>query len=186
MRTFTYQDKREYSVNAAAPAGKVVITDASHPTSVNANKEFAWYVVGHVENAQVTNPGVAYAYYDGPAANVVLVKTDGSEVTLPKGYADIIYYKATKDPCTNIDSRNIFRGAKFPVAGTYKILLLSGYLSSDEAAMGRPSLAGLYELTSPHLAAFTGTPVTVKTTVSKLAPTIGPLALGTLALLLAK
>jgi hypothetical protein len=183
LRTFTYQDKREYSVNAAAPAGKVVITDASHPTSVDVNKEFAWYVVGHVENAQVTNPGVAYAYYDGPAANIVLVKTDGSEVTLPKGYADIIYYKATKDPCTNIDSRNIFRGAKFPAAGTYKIWLLSGYLSSDEAAMGRLSLAGLYELTTPHLKGFTGAPVTVQAAISRLAPTLAPLALGTLLLL---
>jgi hypothetical protein len=183
LRTFTYQDKREYGVNAAAPAGKVVIVDASHPTSVNVNQEFPWYVVGHVENAQVTNPGVAYAYVDGPAGNVVLVKTDGSEVSLPKGYVQIIYYKATKDPCTNIDSRNIFRGAKFPAAGTYKVWLLSGYLSSDEAAMGRLSLGGLYELTSAHLAAFTGAPVTVKTTVSKLAPTIGPLALGALLLL---
>jgi hypothetical protein len=183
LRTLTYQDKREYGVNAAAAAGKVVIADASHPTSVDVNKEFAWYVVGHVENAQVTNPGVAYVYYDGPAGNVVLVKTDGSEVSLQKGYAQVIYYKATKDPCTNIDSRNIFRGAKFPAAGTYKIWLLSGYLSSDEAAMGSLSLGGLYELTSAHLAAFTGAPVTVKTAVSKLAPTVGPLALGSLLLL---
>jgi hypothetical protein len=183
LRTFTYQDKREYGVNAAAPAGKVIIVDASHPTSVNVNQEFPWYVVGHVENAQVTNPGVAYAYVDGPAGNVVLVKNDGSEVRLALGYAQIIYYKATKDPCTNIDSRYIFRGAKFPNAGTYTIWLLSGYLSTDEAAMGRLSLGGLYELTSPHLAAFTGAPVTVKTTVSKLAPTIGPLALGALLLL---
>jgi hypothetical protein len=186
LRTFTYQDKREYPVNAGAAAGKVVITDASHPTSVNVNQEFSWYVVGHVENAQVANPGVAYAYVDGPAANIVLVTTLGSGVNLPKGYAQIIYINETKNPCTNIDSRLLFRGAKFPAAGTYTIWLLSGYLSANEAAMGKLSLGGLYELISPHLAAFTGAPVTVKTTVSKLAPTIGPLALGALALLLVK
>jgi hypothetical protein len=182
LRTYYYQDKREYSVSAQAEAGKVVIVDASHPTSVNVNKEFAWYVVGHVEVASITNPGVAYAYHDGPADNIVLVKTDGSEVTLPKGYAAVIYYKATKDPCTNIDSRNVLRGAKFPAAGTYTIWLLSGYVSADEAAMGKLSLGGLYELLTPHIKYFTGAPVTV-TTISKLAPTIAPLALGTLLLL---
>ncbi|MGB9672335.1 MAG: hypothetical protein ACPLZY_04235 [Candidatus Norongarragalinales archaeon] len=164
-QTFNYQDKREYSVNAAAPAGKVLIKEASHPTSVNVNQEFAWYVVG-------------------PAASIVLVRQDGSEVSLPKTYAETIYYKDTKSPCTDVDSRAIFRGAKFPAAGTYTIWLLSGYLSADEAAMGLPSLGGLYELATRHLKTFTGIPVTVQTAASRLIPTLAPLAVGGLLLLL--
>ncbi len=184
QQTFNYQDKREYSVNAMAPAGKVLIKEASHPTSVNVNQEFAWYVVGHVTDADVTNPGVVYWYRDGPAASIVLVKQDGSEVSLPKTYGQVIYYKATKSPCTDVDSRAIFRGAKFPAAGTYTIWLLSGYLSADEAAMGLPSLGGLYELATRHLKAFTGIPVTVQTAASRLIPTLAPLAVGGLLLLL--
>lgn len=185
MKTFYYQDKREYSVSASAQAGKVLIKDASHPTSVTVNREFAWYVVGHVEEAPVDNPGVAYYYKDGPADKVVLVKTDGSEVLLDKGYARAIYYKGTKDVCTDIDSRAILRGAKFPAAGTYAVWLLSGYLSADEAAMGSPSLGDLYELMTSHVKSFMGVPVVtrVASVASGLVPTAGPLALGLLLLL---
>jgi len=184
LRTFTPQDKREYSVSAAAPAGKVIIKEASHPTRVEVNKEFSWYVVGHVTDGDVTNPGVAYYYRDGPAPELILVKNDGSETRLPRGYALVLYYKATKGPCTDIDSRKVYRGAKLPAAGTYAIWLLSGYLTPEEAAMGKLSLAGLYELSTPHLAAFTGAPLTVQTAISRLTPTLAPLALGTLLLLI--
>jgi hypothetical protein len=185
-RTVYYQDKREYSVNVGAPAGKVVITDASHPTSTDVNKECPWYVVGHVENAPVTNPGVGYLYKDGPADKIIIVNKDGSEDTLSKGYCLAIYYKATKDPCTNIDSRALERGVKFPAAGTYTIWLISGYVSADEAALGTLTPEELYKLQTSHFKALSAAPVTIKTTAAGIVPAVAPIALGTLALLLVK
>lgn len=185
LKTFYYQAKQEYAVSAAAPTGKVLIKEAKHPTSVNVNVEFEWYVVGHVEDGVVHNPGVAYVYVDGPASNIVLVKTDGSEINLPKGNALILYYHADKDVCTDIDSRNVFKGAKFPNAGTYTIWLLSGYLTEDEAAMGRATFAGLSELLTRHIKNFAGYPVTVTVPTTRLATSLIPIALGSLALLLA-
>jgi hypothetical protein len=184
LRTFQYQDARERGV-ASGLSPKVLIKEALHPTSVTPGKEFAWHVVGHVEEGSVTNPGVAYAYVDGPASEVVLIGTDGSEDSLPKGYAKIMYYKATKDPCTDIDSRALYRGARFPSAGTYRVWLLSGYLTPEEAAMGSPSLGGLYELTTGRLRPFAaGIPVTLEAAASEVLWALAPALPGVLMLLL--
>jgi len=188
MRTFNYQDLREYSVQsetapAPPPEGRVLIADASHPSRVTVNEEFSWYVVGHVEDALVHNPGVAYVYLDGPANSITLVGADGSRDTLEKGTFMTIYYHADKDPCTNVDSRDVYRGAIFPAEGTYTIWLLSGYLSEDEAAAGLPTLAGLMKLKSRHLAGFAGFPVRVS--AAQAISIAGPILLG-LGLLLVK
>jgi hypothetical protein len=161
MQTYTVQDYKAYSVEAKVPAGKTVVKDASHPTSVNVNQEFAWYVVGQVTDGVVRNPGVAYYYKDGPAASVKIVKNDGTEIDLPKGSALVLYVKGDQPVGTTIDSRNAFRGAKFPAAGTYTIWLCAGYVSDAEAAMGKLSLGGLYELVTPHLEGFEGSPFLV-------------------------
>jgi hypothetical protein len=160
MKTYYIHEYREYSVTATA-AGRCVIKEASHPTSVAVGVEFAWYVVGHVADAVVRNPGIAYMYKDGPAASVKLVRKDGAEIDVPKGSAVILYRKGDVAVCTNIDSRDAFKGAKFPVAGTYTIWLMSGYLSDAEAAMGVATFAGMYELATFNVAEFEGAPAFV-------------------------
>ncbi len=168
--TFTYFDAREYNVATSGGAeGTVKIADANHPTAVTVNREFSWYLVGHVENATVHNPGIAYAYIDGPASSISLIRTDGSRADLPKGYCSIMYYRGDKGACTNIDSRNVYRGAIFPAVGTYKIWLLAGRLSDDEAAAGRLTWAGLYEHVTSHFKALTAAPVGVTASSSLLA-----------------
>ena len=176
MHTFNFQDKREYAVSVAAVPGRVVIAEASHPSSVDVNKEFSWHVVGHVENGVVRNPGIAYAYVDGPANAITLVGTDGSRETLEKGKFISLYYHADKDPCTNIDSREVYRGAIFPVAGNYTVWLLSGYLSEEEAAAGLSTFADLKKVKTSRLAGFAGFPVRI--TVAQAISMAGPLLLG--------
>ena len=188
MHTFNVQDLREYSVRAEVvpappPEGRVLITDASHPTSVNVDEEFSWHVVGHVEDAMVHNPGVAYVYVDGPADSITLVGADGTRDILEKGMVQIIYFHADKDPCTNVDSRDVYRGAIFPAEGTYTIWLLSGYLTEEEAVAGLPALAGMMKLKTRHLAGFAGFPVRVS--AAQAISMAGPILLG-LGLLLVK
>ena len=175
MRTYTIQDYRSYSVEAKVPAGKVVVTGASHPTSVTVNQEFAWYVVGQVTDGVVRNPAVGYYYGEGPASSVKIVKSDGTEIDLPKGAAQVVYLKGDQPAGTTIDSRSILRGAKFPAAGTYTIWLCAGYLSDAEAALGRLSLGGVYELVTTHLERFEGAPIVVDTWVPWI---LGPLIAG--------
>lgn len=161
MRTFNVQDKREYSVSAAVPVGRAVVKEANHPTSVEVDREFSWYVVGHVTDGVVRNPGVGYLYKDGPASSIKLVRKDGTEVDLPKGYVTVVYLKGDQPTCTQVDSREVFRGAKFPVEGTYTIWLCAGYTSDAEAAMGRLSLGGMYELVTMNIAGLQGAPIMV-------------------------
>jgi hypothetical protein len=189
LRTLTYHDYRSYVVSAAAPAGKVYIKDASHPTSVTVNQEFSWYAVGEVRDGSAHNPGVAYYYKDGPAPSVKIVKKDGSAVDLPKGYAFVAYEKGDCPAGTLVDSRDVCRGAAYPAAGTYTIWLCSGVLSDDEAAMGVPSLGGMYELVTGHLAGFAGASLPVQATTVAVAVDAarrigGPLALSALLMLL--
>ena len=106
--------------------GKTLIVEVDHPTEVIMNKEVPWHVVGHVEDAPVVNPGVAYYYEEGPADSIILVMRDGSKAELPKGRAYSMYYEGEKPACTNIDSRGLARGAIFPTPGTYSVWLVAG------------------------------------------------------------
>lgn len=166
------------------PAGKVLIKEASHPTSVQVDVEFPWHVVGHVTDAPVTNPGVAYYYRDGPADSVTLIRKDGAETALPKGKARIIYYHADKPVCTDVDSRGIYKGAKFPVEGTYSIWLLSGWLEEAEAAMGFVSLAGMKEFTTRNVSGFAAFPLLVEAGWTSALLAVSPIVLGATAFFL--
>jgi hypothetical protein len=155
MHTFTQHDYKEYSVQASL-APYVAVREASHPTSVTVNKEFAWYVVGEVKNGAVHNPAVGYHYKDGPADSVKIVDKNGGEHDVPKGYA-VFYLKPGDQPAgTLIDSRDAYRGAKYPAAGTYTARLVAGAISDDELAMAVPLAEGLYMLVSSHIAELEG------------------------------
>jgi len=161
------QEYKSYDVRAQKLEGVVRLVEADHPTSVNVNEEFSWHAVGHVENAPVSYPGVGYYYVDGPADSITIVRTDGVEEELQKGYVYAIFIIGRDQPeCTNIDSRVIARGAKFPEEGTYTIKLCSGYVSEEEAPQARRVFGNLAVLKTRHVRTLVGMPVTVTATPS--------------------
>jgi len=162
MHTFTIHDYRNYSVQASGVAGKVYVKDASHPTSVTVNQEFSWYLVGEVRDGTVRNPAIGYCYYNGPADRIRLVKKDGSAVDLPKGYVAVLLKKGDQPVGTTIDSRDVFRGAVYPVAGTYTVYLCTGALSDDEAAVSVASVMDLYEHVTSHVSSLTSMPLSIQ------------------------
>jgi hypothetical protein len=162
LRSFTIDDYKSYAVSAATGAGKVYVKDASHPTSVTVNQEFSWYLVGEVRDGTVRNPAIGYYYYNGPADRIRLVKNDGSAVDLPKGYAAVLLKKGDQPVGTTIDSRDVFRGAVYPAAGTYTIYLCAGALSDDEAAASVASVMDLYEHVTSHVSSLTGLPLSIQ------------------------
>jgi len=103
----------------------VSVVASEHPTKVTVGKEFEWYVLGHTEFT-TTNPAVAYYYKDGVASSIEIVRTDGTKVLIPKGYAWVVYIEGDIGACQNIDSRDISKGAIFPDAGSYTIQLCAG------------------------------------------------------------
>ena len=187
MRTFTIHDYKSYAVSVAAPAGKVYVKDASHPTSVAVNQEFSWYLVGEVRDGTVRNPAIGYYYYNGPADRIRLVRKDGSAVDLPKGSVAVLLKKGDQPAGTTIDSRDVLRGAVYPVAGTYTIVLCAGAVSDEEAAVSVASVMGLYEHVTSHVSSLTGVPLSIQASpLLSVMLVLAPAGLGTALLLLTR
>jgi hypothetical protein len=127
-------DWKTYNVSTT---GTVVIDSVDHPLSVVVNKEFSWYIVGKVSGGPVTHPAVGYIYQSGPAT-IKLVRNDGSTEDLPPGSYATVYLKGSQPEGTKVDSRNKYRGAIFPAAGTYTVLLAVGRMTDSEALAGVP------------------------------------------------
>jgi hypothetical protein len=138
------------------------VKDASHPTSVTVNQEFSWYLVGEVRDGTVRNPAIGYYYYNGPADKIKLVKKDGTTLDLARGYVAILLKKGDQPVGTTIDSRDAFRGAVYPFAGTYTIYLCAGALSDDEAAASAASVMDLYEHVTSHVSSLAGAPLSIQ------------------------
>ena len=136
VKTLYVHDYRERMVAAQLPAGKCVIVDASHPSEVTVNEEASWYVVGEVRDGYVHNPAVALWYRDGPADSITVTDRLGNRYPLARGEAAWLAVKGDAAPGARVDSRNFYRGAIYPQAGTYTIWLVSGYITDEELAMG--------------------------------------------------
>jgi hypothetical protein len=97
----------------------VSVTGFNVPLKAYAGMAVDCSVSGHVDVAG-GNPCVGLMYVDGPASSINI---DGS--VIGKGQAKVFGYTSFKDACTNID----FKGSVvYPVAGTYKLGVISGYI----------------------------------------------------------
>jgi hypothetical protein len=97
----------------------VSVTGFNVPLKAYAGMAVDCSVSGHVDVGG-GNPCVGLMYVNGPASSINI---DGS--VIGKGQAKVFGYTSFKDVCTNID----FKGsAVYPVAGTYKLGVISGYI----------------------------------------------------------
>jgi len=132
-------ETKSYTVSVSEVyTGRVVFVDVSHPTSAYVNQEVSWYATAKVVDGAVEDAMIDYRYLDGPASSITLVKRDGSKVDVSRGSYVIVQAKMGKQPeGTELDTRDIWRGVIFPVAGTYKIELRTA------ATKGAPAAAGM-------------------------------------------
>ena len=133
-------DYRTFRVNVRPNVGRFIITRVNHPTKAEVNKPVKWSITGKIINDEISYPEVVYHYVEGPAPSIVLEYHKG-KIDLYKGISrgskdTVIRYPRVIPKDTTIDTsyevlKDIvasvyFDEVRFPVAGTYKIRIITG------------------------------------------------------------